>query len=100
LSSPQANYGTVGSNEHINEIDDYQQVANLSSSITSTTSLPYQHNNNHHHYEQQQQQKNHPRNHNQLHILKKQGVSGESYDASFIGHSSDILIRKYEKDFK
>jgi hypothetical protein len=31
-------------------------------------------------------------------MLKKQGVSGESYD--FIGQSSDILIRKYEKDFK
>jgi cGMP-dependent protein kinase len=31
-------------------------------------------------------------------ILKKQGVSGESCD--FTGQSSDILIRKYEKDFK
>lgn len=29
---------------------------------------------------------------------KKQGVSGESCD--FIGQSSDILIRKYDKDFK
>lgn len=36
----------------------------------------------------------------QQNILKKQGVSGESCDANFIGCSSDILIRKFEKDFK
>ena len=35
-----------------------------------------------------------------LNILKKQGVSGESCDANFTGCSSDILIRKFEKDFK
>jgi hypothetical protein len=33
-------------------------------------------------------------------IIKKQGVSGESCDVNFIGCSSDILIRKFEKDFK
>jgi hypothetical protein len=32
--------------------------------------------------------------------IKKQGVSGESCDVNFIGCSSDILIRKFEKDFK
>lgn len=74
--------------EH-NEIENYQQV-DSSSSIISTISLPA-------HYFHNEQQQN---NHNQLHNLKKQGVSGESCDASIIGHSSDILIRKYEKDFK
>lgn len=73
--------------EH-NKNENYQQV-DSSSSIISTISLPA-------HYFHNEQQ-NH---HNQLHILKKQGVSGESCDASIIGHSSDILIRKYEKDFK
>lgn len=33
-------------------------------------------------------------------IIKKQGVSGESCDANIIGCSSDILIRKFDKDFK
>lgn len=33
-------------------------------------------------------------------IIKKQGVSGESCDTNVIGCSSDILIRKFEKDFK
>lgn len=32
--------------------------------------------------------------------IKKQGVSGESCDVNIIGCSSDILIRKFEKDFK
>jgi len=36
----------------------------------------------------------------QQNIIKKQGVSGESCDVNFIGCSSDILIRKFEKDFK
>lgn len=33
-------------------------------------------------------------------LIKKQGVSGESCDVNVIGCSSDILIRKFEKDFK
>ncbi|CRK93803.1 CLUMA_CG007330, isoform A [Clunio marinus] len=33
-------------------------------------------------------------------ISKRQGVSGESCDVNVIGCSSDILIRKFEKDFK
>lgn len=33
-------------------------------------------------------------------IIKKQGVSGESCDTNIIGCSSDILIRKFDKDFK
>lgn len=33
-------------------------------------------------------------------LTKKQGVSGESCDVNIIGCSSDILIRKFEKDFK
>lgn len=36
----------------------------------------------------------------QQHIIKKQGVSGECCDMNIIGSSSDILIRKFEKDFK
>ena len=36
----------------------------------------------------------------QQNISKKQGVSGESCDVNIIGCSSDILIRKFEKDFK
>jgi len=36
----------------------------------------------------------------QQQVIKKQGVSGESCDVHFAAHSSDILIRKYEKDFK
>jgi hypothetical protein len=84
LSSLQASYGTVGSQSSDEQISENEhKVANSSSSITSSISTL---NNNYHH--------------NQLHILKKQGVSGESCDASVIGHSSDILIRKYEKDFK
>lgn len=35
----------------------------------------------------------------QHNIIKKQGVSGESCDVNIVG-SSDILIRKFEKDFK
>lgn len=32
--------------------------------------------------------------------VKKQGVSGESCDLSFGQSSRDILIRKFEKDFR
>ena len=32
-------------------------------------------------------------------ITKKQGVSGESCD-TFTGKSNDILIKKYDKDFR
>lgn len=35
----------------------------------------------------------------QLIITKKQGVSGESCD-TFTGKSNDILIKKYDKDFR
>jgi hypothetical protein len=100
LSSTQAaNCGMIANNNRINNnhIECSENVTK--SSIISNASLPssqqwQQHynynnniNNNHHHPQ-----------HN--HILKKQGVSGESCDANFTGHSSDILIRKYEKDFK
>jgi hypothetical protein len=92
LSSLQASSGTVGElSESIRQIENYDSIRK--SSITSAQSmpLPSQHNNHiHHHHHQQQQHVN----------IKKQGVSGESCDASFTGHSSDILIRKYDKDFK
>lgn len=35
----------------------------------------------------------------QIIITKKQGVSGESCD-TFTGKSNDILIKKYDKDFR
>lgn len=35
----------------------------------------------------------------QMIITKKQGVSGESCD-TFTGKSNDILIKKYDKDFR
>lgn len=92
LSSVQATSGTIivnplqtlkESNIISNSIDIFENETK--SSITSTASLPVSSVHNHH---QQQQQFN---------VVKKQGVSGES---SLAGHSSDILIRKYEKDFK
>lgn len=86
LSSPQA-IGMSVTFEDNNQIENYDNVTK--SSIISNASLPSQHNSNHFNH-----------NHQQHNILKKQGVSGESCNASVIGHSSDILIRKYEKDFK
>ncbi|XP_070500721.1 cGMP-dependent protein kinase, isozyme 1 isoform X2 [Chironomus tepperi] len=106
LSSLQAASGIVGTTTTTSTFNNGNQNENyydsVKSSVTSIASmpLPLQHNNhishhyNYHHHQQHINSLNQPNN------IKKQGVSGESCDASFIGHSSDILIRKYEKDFK
>lgn len=106
LSSLQAASGIVGTTtastfNNGNQNENYYE--SVKSSITSTASmpLPSQHNNHiSHHYNYHHHHQQHINNLNQPNNIKKQGVSGESCDTSFIGHSSDILIRKYEKDFK
>lgn len=85
FSSPQAIYGTVGQLRENNVSSN--EVENLNSHKKSSTpsiaaSVPVK------------------SNLLQQNIIKKQGVSGESCDVNFIGCSSDILIRKFEKDFK
>lgn len=84
FSSPQATHGTVGqprtNNGNSNEAEHLDSHQN--SSASSTASVPTK------------------SNLLQQNIIKKQGVSGESCDVNIIGCSSDILIRKFEKDFK
>jgi hypothetical protein len=87
FSSPQANYGTVGQSREIsNGSSNGSEVENLDSHKKSSTSIA----------------SSVPVKSNllQQNIIKKQGVSGESCDVNIIGCSSDILIRKFEKDFK
>lgn len=72
LSSLQSNYGMAGQTSML------KAIKNGDETVINTDEVAQQ---------------------NQLQVQqKKQGVSGESCD--FIGQSSDILIRKYEKDFK
>lgn len=84
FSSPQAN-GTVGqpkeNNGNSNEVENLNshKKSSTSSNAASVSVKP---------------------NQLQQNIIKKQGVSGESCDVNIIGCSSDILIRKFEKDFK
>lgn len=85
FSSPQANYGTAGqpvaeNNGSSSEVENIDN--NKKSSTSSAASVPVK------------------SNLLQQNIIKKQGVSGESCDVNIIGCSSDILIRKFEKDFK
>lgn len=82
--SPQANYGAAGrppmaSNDDRSEAENHDNVKK--SSTSSVASVPAK------------------ANLLQHNIIKKQGVSGESCDVNIIGCSSDILIRKFEKDF-
>lgn len=87
FSSLQASYGTAGpTTEHQLHNGNSSEVENLNnnkkSSTSSAASAPAR--------SKLLQQT----------IIKKQGVSGESCDVNVIGCSSDILIRKFEKDFK
>lgn len=85
FSSLQASVGTAGQrkepNDSSNEAENLDN--NKKSSTSSLVSVPVRSN--------VLQQQN---------IIKKQGVSGECCDMNIIGSSSDILIRKFEKDFK
>lgn len=88
FSSLQASVGTTTSGQRKEPSDSSNEAENLDnnrkSSTSSLVSVPVRSN-----VLQQQQ-----------HIIKKQGVSGECCDMNIIGSSSDILIRKFEKDFK
>lgn len=87
FSSLQASVGTTTSGQRKEPSDSSNEAENLDnnkkSSTSSLVSVPVRSN-----VLQQQ------------HIIKKQGVSGECCDMNIIGSSSDILIRKFEKDFK
>lgn len=105
---------TVQSNQSTNNLPNNNNNCNVNSNVNNVTNCAIANNNapichtNHHYgsgikiakYQQLQQQTGNQRHVTTPAAVKKQGVSGESSDTTGQLSSRDILIPKYDKDFR